>query len=392
MKKKLLALCLLLVASVGAVGGGYAAFADVSCEQCDLCFRETVNGILEEDEINGSYVLADRVPLYDLKLENMGYVYSFQTSYGEGFAIVICDNGEYVTREFVKSSPNPYATVGEDELCVYAQTMTYLKAVRGAICDVQSSIPLTEEALAELEKTAVFYQSDGSATSEHKTVRIDYVSKSYDNNALCWAPPVYYNVGWSGGCAAVAGGNLVGYYDRYYEDLIPNHAAGYEGYGRYIYNFADDYVNEAITTLYSDMNGDETGITETNFKNGLQKYCLRKGLSCDFTSLKSGGSLSYDTVKNCINSGYPIALLLNTFNVCSTYESNTYTNIYYNLYYANHVMVGYGYRNITFTHSDGSTSQCKFINVITGWNDPATAYFNMEYCTNIISAYKVNIY
>ncbi len=392
MKKKILTMCLMLVLSLGAVGGSITAFADVSLEECDLCFQQTANAILEEGEVNGGYIVSRRTPLYDLNLQNMGCVYSFGTGLGEGYAIVICDNGNYVAQEFFKSAANPYAQVEEDELCVYAHTMTYLKSVNGVICDIQTSAPISEESLDLLREDAFFYQTDTNANLEYKTVRIEYVSRSYDVKSLCHGAPVFFNVGWTGGCAAVAGGNLIGYYDRFYEDLIPNHAAGISYQDLFIYNYADDYVDESISTLYAYMGGSAAGISEDGFKSGMKRYCSGKGLSCDFTSLKSGGKLSYDLVKSCINGGNPLALFLNSYTICSTYEKDTYAEISYQISKGNHVMPGFGYRNVTYTNSDGSTSDYKYINVTTGWNNPREAYFNIEYCTNIVSAYKVNIY
>ncbi|MDE7163277.1 MAG: hypothetical protein K2O44_04280 [Clostridia bacterium] len=392
MKKKILTACLALVLSAGAVGGGVTAFADVNLEECDLCFQQTANAILEEDEVIGTSIVTQRTPLYDLNLENMGCVYSFHTACGEGYAIVICDDGNYVAQEFVKLAASPYAEVAEGELCVYAYTMTYLKSVDGTICDIATSAPISEESLDALREDAFFYQTDTNANLEYKTVRVEYVSRSYDVKDLCYGQPRFSNNGWTGGCAAVAGGNLIGYYDRYYEDLIPNHTAGISNGELFLYYYADEYVNNMISTLYSYMGGSANGISEDGFKSGMKKYCSDKGLSCDFTSLKSGGKLSYDSVKSCINGGNPLVLFLNTYTVCNIHEKSTYAEISYQISQGNHVMPGFGYRNVKYTHSDGSVSDYKYINVTTGWGDPTTAYFNIEYCTNIVSAYKVNIH
>ncbi|MDE7439874.1 MAG: hypothetical protein K2N23_05155, partial [Clostridia bacterium] len=190
----------------------------------------------------------------------------------------------------------------------------------------------------------------------------------------------------------VAGGNIVGYFDRYYEDLIPNHEAGKVVSGYYLYNFGDTYVTQAINSLYNDMGGDGNGITEAKFKSGLQKYCSRKGLSCDFTSLKSGGKLSYDSVKSSMKSGKPVALLLNTYNVCDLGFGTQKDYLDYMLFNSNHVMVGFGYRDTTYTLLNGSKSNYRFIYVSTGFGDPSDGYFNMDYNTNIVSAYGVNIH
>ncbi|MDE7087129.1 MAG: hypothetical protein K2O67_02945 [Clostridia bacterium] len=392
MKKKILTLCLTVLLSFGAIGGSISAFADVSLEACDLCFQQTVNAILEEDEVNGNSIVTQRKPLYDLKLNNLGYVYSFETSLGAGYAVVICDNGNYIAQEFVKESVSPYAEVSDEELCVYAYTMTYFKSVDGQICDIKTSAPLSEEVLNSLSEIAVFYQGDADTDYVKKTVTVYYTARAYDNKSLCWGVPKYVNVGWTSGCAAVAGGNLIGYYDRFYEDLIPNHKAGMSNGELFIYYSADEYVNSTISTLYADMNGSADGITEADFKSGMKKYCSRKGLSCDFTSLKSGSSLNYNSVKDCINGGYPLVLFLNTYTVCDIFEQETFGEIFYEIHSGNHVMPGFGYTDITYTLNDGSKSEYKFINVSTGWSNPITAYFNIEYCTNIVSAYKVNIH
>lgn len=392
MKKKILTLCLMVCMSLGVVGGGISAFADVSLEACDLCFQQTVNAILEETEVDGNSIVTQRRPLYDLKLQNLGYVYSFETALGEGYAVIICDNGNYIAQEFIKAAASPYAEVSEDELCVYAYTMTYFKSVDGQICDIKTSAPLSEEAVNSLSEIAVFYHGDADTDYVNKTIKIDYTARSYDKKTLCLGMPKYFNSGWTSGCAAVAGGNLIGYYDRFYEDLIPNHTAGMSNGDLFIYYYQDEYVNSMISTLYAEMNGSADGITEADFKSGMKKYCSGKGLSCDFTSLKSGSSLSYNSVKNCINDGYPLVLFLNTYTVCSIFEQETFGEIFYEIHSGNHVMPGFGYTNVTYTLNDGSKSEYKFINVSTGWGDPSEAYFNIEYCTNIVSAYKVNVH
>lgn len=391
MKKKILTLCLMVCMTLGIVGGG-TAFAAVSLEECDLCFQQTVNAILEETEVNGNSIVTQRRPLYDLKLQNLGYVYSFETALGAGYAVVIYDNGNYVANEFVKSSASPYAEVAEDELCVYAYTMTYFKGVDGQICDIETSLPLTEEALDSLGEIAVFYQGDANNDYVEKTVTIYYTNHTYDNNSLCLGAPKYVNTGWTSGCAAVAGGNLIGYYDRFYEDLIPNHTAGMSNGDLFIYYSADQNVKDAISTLYADMKGSADGISEADFKSGMKTYCSRKGLSCDFTSLKSGSALNYNSVKDCINDGYPLVLFLNSYTVCDMFNEDNVGQMNYEIHSGNHVMPGFGYTGVTYTLNDGSQSVYRFINVSTGWSNPQTAYFNIEYCTNIVSAYKVNIH
>lgn len=385
----LLALCL----TVGCAIGGMTAFGAVSLEECDLCFQQTVNGILEEDEVNGSYIISRRTLLYDLNLEPLGYVYSFDTACGSGYAVIICDGGNYVTREFLKSTLSPYLSVGGDELCVYAQTMSYFKSVDGEICDISSSVPLSRDAVETLRSHAVFYKNGIDSSVERRTVKIQYVSHNLQQKKLCLGVPTFYNVGYTGGCAAVAGTILVGFYDRYYENLIPNHVAGGSNGDLYIYySTVDDNVEAVMSTLYNNMGGSSAGITENGFKNGMISYCGSKNLTCEFTSLFSGGQLNYVAAKNCSDENKPLVLFLNTYTVCQQYFEETESASAYEIHYGNHVMVGFGYRHLNYTTADGTNGEQKFIYVATGWGDPRDGYFNIDYCTNIISAYKVNIY
>ena len=314
MKKKIIAI-LIMVSMLISLIGGISAYAMVSVEECDKCFISTMNTLLDREDVAGESISATRKPVYDIKLEQLGYVYEYEVAEQEGYAIIICDDGAYVAIEVFTDSVSPYSQVPEAEQNVFVNTMSYYKAVEGEIRIIETDETISAEAYAVLEENAILYKNSGLEDAEYVDIVIEYTGEPVeDYHKMSYKTPEYGNVGLTGGCAAVAGGNLIGYFDRYYEDLIPNHAAGEMKLGYYFYSYADDFVLEAIDTLYVDMNGDGSGITEANFKSGLQKYCSRKGLSCSFTSLKSWGKLNYDSVKSSMKDGKPVALLLNTYN------------------------------------------------------------------------------
>ena len=111
MKKKILAL-LILIATVLGVMGGVSVYAEVSLEECDKCFQNTVSVLLDRDDLNGNKISATRSPVYDIKLAQLGYVYEFDTAESKGYAIIICDNGNYVAIEMLPDAENPYSDVG----------------------------------------------------------------------------------------------------------------------------------------------------------------------------------------------------------------------------------------------------------------------------------------
>lgn len=393
MKKKILAILTIAVMLFASMGG-LSAFAFVSLEECDKCFQATMNTLLDRDDVEGNSITAVRKPIYDLFLQHLGYVYEFELVEGKGYAIIICDEGNYVAQEVMPHSESPYSEVSEEEQCVFVNSMSYYKAVEGKICDIASGEEISAEEFDFLKENAVFYKNEQLRDPEYVTVEIYYSSYQMETYGMAFRTPRFCGSGLTSGCAAVAGGNLIGYFDRYYEDLIPNHVAGRYISEYYSYNLADTYVYQAINTLYEDMEGTVNGITESNFKSGLQLYCERKGLTCDFSSVMSLGKLNYNSVRSSMQNNKPVALLLNTYNICQIgmHETNNDHYLQYTNYFGNHVMVGFGYRVMVYNLPDGSINSYRFIYVATGWADPSDAYFNIEYSTNIVSAYGVNIH
>ena len=123
MKKKILTFLIFLATVIGAFGG-ITAFADVDIEECDKCFRDTVNGILEREDVEGNTLKATRSPVYDVNLEHLGFIYDFDTARGSGYAIIICDRGEYVAIEMLPQATSPYADLNAEEQYVFANVMS----------------------------------------------------------------------------------------------------------------------------------------------------------------------------------------------------------------------------------------------------------------------------
>ena len=391
MKKQLLVLGVAAALACGAAGG-VTASAEVSLAECDRCFEVTVNALLSQEEVGADRVNAVRKPLYDLNLQQLGYVYEYEIAAGDGYTVIICDNGEYVAQEVV-TGESPYAAVAQN-LCVYANTFSYFMGKDGAICDIATEEELPAEVLETIREDAIYYQEGSAGAVETENVVIRYSSRSQNSNGLCLIPPHYCNLNTEirGTCAAVAGGNVIGYYDRFHEDLIPNHSAGYFQVGYFVYSLQDTYVTNAITELYYDMNGTSNGIDEAGFKSGMKKYCAKRNLSCDFSSIMKSGKLNFNAVKTSINEGKPVVLMLSTYHIGDYMTFSDYDQISYQLYPGNHVMMGHGWREVHYTFSDGSTEDYQFVGVSTGFSSPSTAHFNVNYYNHVNSAYSVNIY
>lgn len=390
--KKLVFALLLTALLVASTISGISAFAYVSLEDCDRCFRAAASAMLDGDDVEGSHISAVRKPVYDVNLQHLGYAYEFTVASGDGYAIVICDENGYTAREFYPSSASPYAQVGKDELCVYVNNMSYYKAYESEIYDIASGEKLSEQAVEILKKDAVYYQGSDIVTPERTTVTVEFKYRDLDGYDMGLNTPRFWGNNLSGGCAAVAGGNIVGYFDRYYEDLIPNHTAGFDTENGYNYYFADHAVFSVIDKLYADMKGTANGISEANFKSGINKYCSRLGYTCELNSIMSSGKLNYMSVMSNMKANKPVVMFLSKFNNC---EIGTIENVdyyHYDNYTGNHVMVGFGYRDIFYTLKDGSLMNYRMIKVATGFGDPSQAYFNIDYNTNVNAAYGAYIH
>lgn len=393
--KKLFTLFTTLVLTLLCTCSGLAAFAvEISEDGCDRCFRETLTGLMDGEGYQSTVINAHKQPLYDIYANPLGYVYDFNASGEDGFAVIIYDDsvGDYTASEVFLHGGNPYR--GCTAMCVYVTSMTYWELADGVFTDLSCGEQVPEEVVKAYEEIAFTNTFEGGVTYTTENVFISYVSKDYTYHPMAAMCPRFTG-GYSipNGCAAVAGGNLLGYFDRYYEDLLPNHSAGYMYYTVYIYNGEDSYVEGAIDELYSYMDiTSEHGATVDSFKAGMKTYCSGKGRSVSFTSCKNGGALDYNLAVQKMQSGQPLAIFLNTYTVSEYFpRDNNEDYYYYYKFKSNHVMAGFGSREIVYTMSDGSTQTTQLICVATGLSVCTEGYFNVNFETNIIECYAVNI-
>lgn len=236
------------------------------------------------------------------------------------------------------------------------------------------------------------YCDDGIMPLSLSSVTIDYESKSEDKFNMVLQHPDYTSSPYVASCACVAGANVIGFYDRYDENLIPNHSAGYNFMGQFIYKMEDDAVFDLVAQLYEDMGTDATGTTVTEFKNGMTTYCNRKGKSISFSSCMRNNQFDYEIAKSYMKANLPVVLFCSKYNVANFYTSENSDDIYYLESSANHVMVGFGYKTINYTISSTNTVSYQFIAVASGNDDKPNGYYDINYNTNINDAYAVYIY
>lgn len=388
MKKLLLTGCLSLIMLSMSVP--VVASASTAAEtECDEVFAATISAVADGAE---SEVQAVRKPLYDINVNPLGYVYEYTLEGSDGYAVFIYGEDGFAPQEVMPDNSSPYAE--SKGKCVYVCSYTYLEYADGEYVDLDNGLTLSDEAVELMSENAVYGQS-GIMPLAGTQVTIVFKSKDKHEYLMSIQPPRYDSSPYIGACACIAGANIIGYYDRYYENLIPDFVPGYLFYNMYyLYYNQAIAVDEVIKQLYSDMGTTSNGTTEAQFLNGMSKYCKRAGYNFGYTSMMSGGKLNYsNAIKYMEEYNQPIALFLSGYNVATVVEGDSQDGYGYNYSNANHIMVGFGYRYVTYTYSNGSTETFNFIYVSSGNGSYSAGYYNINYSSSTLDdALAINIY
>lgn len=220
------------------------ASAAVRYEEIDVLFQETLKGILSYENVDQASIAAQKEKLYDIELNELGVVYDFTYDEQEGFAIII-DDGTLKVTELTTAGSSPYA---DEQQKVYVSEGLYWYNEGGVFYDCVSDLPISDEAIETVSETAYL----GSTDLQYDSERIEYVYRSETPyNALLSIP--LYGFTHEGGCAPVAGTNLIAYYDKTYPNLIPNYEPGRTIFGRYMFNVENETTMALSETLYQDI-------------------------------------------------------------------------------------------------------------------------------------------
>ena len=190
----------------------------------------------------------------------------------------------------------------------------------------------------------------------------------------------------SNACAVHSGGNAIVYYDRIFDELIPDYTHKYV-WGGFTYGTQNDAVDNMFWTLYDMMGTDSRGTTVEGFKSGMQQYVSSRGHSINIT--KSTGNyygVNLDYLKRQLEQEKLAVVFLDTFSIVTfggiePYEG--YDRIIHSTYNGQHVMLVYGYRDIYYYNANGSLKQRDtYLYVATGYSTAALAYLDItHYCT-----------
>lgn len=258
------------------------------------------------------------------------------------------------------------------------------------VCSAAAPASLFEKKSSEPLPAA--YEDTASVNAVAETVDVPYSSKTLakSHSLALWYPDYDYSPA-VGSCGCIAGANVIGFYDRYDENLIPNHVSGIVFGNTYLYDLEDEAVIATIQTLYEYMGTEHVGTTEDEFINGMTRYCTEKGKKISFTSCMSSKSFSYTSAQQKMESNQPIVLFLSGYNTAILETKENMDTVSYLVSTANHIMIGFGYEVYRYSTADGTVTY-EYINVSTGLSSGTRRLFDIHYKTQINDALAVNIY
>lgn len=230
----------------------------------------------------------------------------------------------------------------------------------------------------------------GELIATYAEETISYVSKQVvENITTANGTPLYFAVsGMQNGCGAVAGGIIVGFYDKYYANLILDWDSYYSS-GMYK-GQNGTFVKTLLFDLYDRMqtNVVAEGVSESEFKNGLKSYVTDHGYNLQYTSLGAGNSFNYSAFKTAVNNNQPTVLFVRPSNIYSLEHLENHDILVSSTISGNHVMVAYGYYEVKYTLANGTRTD-KYLYVATGMSGSSTAFYKVG--SYVDAAYQVKI-
>ena len=234
--------------------------------------------------------------------------------------------------------------------------------------------------------------ADASTVSTAAATRIYYTSRDVDYNQTAGGAPLYnYTAGYANACGPIAGTAIVAFYDKYYPNLIPGWESYYPATGKYRAQgspYVTALLDEMYTLMQTNVNGE--GVSENEFKTGLQAYINNHGYSASYTSVKSGSTLNYEACKAAINSNKVIAVFIRPGTIYTLGEYSGYDTLTESTITGNHIMFAYGYIQIKYYDSTGLFRTETFLQVAVGLVSTSIAYLKVD-ATNLEAAHVVNV-
>ena len=207
--------------------------------------------------------------------------------------------------------------------------------------------------------------------------------------------PLYYSNTLENACGPIGGAIVVGYYDKYFQNLIPNYTNYLTTTGKYRPQDRT-YIPTLIEEMYTAMqtNVVAPGVSESECLNGLETYVEGKGYSISYTAVKPyNGTFSHTAYQNAINNGQPVILFCDTVQLVMPSEYDTYNQIIVSQESQDHIIVGFGYQIYRYYNASGANFRTDiYLAVASGWHPNNIGFVKINSDSWLDSAFAVDIY
>ena len=207
--------------------------------------------------------------------------------------------------------------------------------------------------------------------------------------------PAYYNTNSAitNCCANVAGSVILGFYDRYNEDLMPDMSSYSSAHNKYWpMSMVKKSVQNVTDDLYARMgtNTIKPGTNESQFFTGLTSYCQSKGTKINKISIASNGKLNISALQQSFKDNKPVAILSNVYNKASINSAQAGMSV--NIYDTPHIFIAIGYVIYgVYNENNQLVETFEALKVINGIDSVSSVmYLNYNYL-KIENAYRIEI-
>lgn len=160
---------------------------------------------------------------------------------------------------------------------------------------------------------------NGAINTGSGTEYITYSKKEEVEYLINGGLPLYYDTSTRPKtCANVAGAIALGYYDKNYDELIPNFTSARVIRDKILYSVQTVAVQSVMDKLYGYMetNGtDDGGTSISGFKNGLKKYVNEQGRNLVYSGTLQNNQLVKPSFIEAIQSNKTVALFVSKYNL-----------------------------------------------------------------------------
>ena len=240
-----------------------------------------------------------------------------------------------------------------------------------------------------VSSTEVRY-ADAQIYSLYATETVTFDSKEKDVK-VNFAPQYKALSGLTNACGAVAGTEVIGYYDKYYPNMIPGWESFYAASGKYRLQdsvYIPSVMNELFTLMKTNVGG--AGVSESDFTNGLTTYIKNRGYGVNMQTVLNGSTVNYAACKSAIDSNKVIALLSSATDVYSVSEGATQDTIVSASISDSHIMIASGYLEIKYYKNGSLFRTDRYLIVSSGSQNLGTVYYKLNN-HKLVNAYIVNI-